>query len=309
MVLGERTGAAELERVRSVLAAQPLPPMTWLMQARSRTPSEAQLDAAAVLLALQPGARLGAGSILSFHMLNENRPMRRQLDVLAYSCNPQGHASDDSTVMENLAAIRDAASSARSFACASQVAIAPLRFMPRRGEAANNPRRSRDHRHASLFGAAWSCAAFAQAASAGVHLVTLAEAVGEEGVLPEQPTPGRLVHPLFHVLAFLGQLAGSSVLLASIDQPLRIAALAVRQADRVSVLLANLRPETTTLDLVGLPGAVQQRELDERSLPAALADPVAWLSAPDASLAPAAVHTLELLPYAVLRLQARSAEG
>jgi hypothetical protein len=305
VVVGEDTGAADLVRLRSVFAAEQLPPVLWQVLARKKTPSDAQIDAArAALASLQPGSRLAAGSILDFCELNEYRPARQDLDQLCFSMNPQGHCSDDSTVMENLFAIGDAVASARAFAFATPVAITPLRFMPRPGEAATNPRRPRDHRHSALFGAAWSCAALAQAAAAGAQALTIAESVGEEGVLAAQAPGARRVHPLFHVLADYGELAGGMVAPSRVDQPLRIAALAVRTAGRLTTLIANLRPEPTAVRVQGPVGRLALRELDEASLPAALAEPAAWRSQRGSrELAAGTHHDLELAPYAVVRLE------
>ncbi len=272
----------------------------WILVSESGVPSDAFIAAALARLAqATPGALRGAGGWLSYCMLTNNRPDATRLDLLSFSMDPQGHAMDPTTVMENIGAVGAGVAGAQSLAGTAGVAVSPLRFMPRADQAANNPRRARDPRHSALFGAAWTLGALSQAALAGAARVSVAEAVGPEGVLAEG-VPGRQVHPLFHVLAVATALAGATPLETVCARPTELAALAVATRHGVELLAANLRPEPATISLQGPWRARLVRQLDERSAAEALAQPLAWRrSGP----APAASGTAELTlpPYALAR--------
>jgi hypothetical protein len=112
------------------------------------------------------------------------------------------------------------------------------------------------------------------------------------------------VFPLYHVLADLGELAGAEVVEAISSDPLRVTALALRTEDRTVMLAANLGPEPVTVRL-SLPWeSASLRRLDATNAVDAMTAPEAYRARTAEVLEPLdGTFALELLPYAVMRLE------
>jgi len=270
-------------------------------------PSAALLQQARRILAPScPGARLVGGSWSGYCLMNERRPDFASLDGVAFECNPQGHAADPSTVMENLAALVDSVASLRALCGPAEVLIAPLRFMPRDTEAANSPRRAVDPRLTALFGAAWSCGALGGLLAQPPDSVSAFDLLGPNGLLSSASGAAGDIraHPLYHVFADLAEVAAGQSRAVVIDQPLRIAAWCVALDGRTRLQIANLRSEPTALTVIGLPGPVRLRCLDEHTALEAATAPERWRCRWSThALEPDATLTMTLAPYAVVLIE------
>jgi len=263
-----------------------------------------------ILPASSPGALLAGGSWSGYCLVNERRPDFASLDGVAFECNPQGHAKDPSTVMENLPALVDSIASLRAMCGTAEVLISPLRFIPREGEAANSPRRAVDPRLTALFGAAWSCGALASLLAEPPDALSAFELLGATGLLNADPAAaaGLQAHPLYHVFADLAEGAAGRIRATRVDQPLRVAAWSVAATGRTRMQISNLESEITPLAVHGLEGPLRIRCLDEVSAAEAMADPARWRATwSSRSLAPGAQLHLELLPYAVCLIESAGA--
>jgi D-apionolactonase len=82
-------------------------------------------------------AKFGGGTNLYFTEINRERPPLDALKLFCYSINPQVHAVDDLSLIENLAAQAETVRSARHFAGALPIALTPdmpkPRFNPHNG--------------------------------------------------------------------------------------------------------------------------------------------------------------------------------
>jgi hypothetical protein len=183
---------------------------------------------------------VGRGTVGNFTELNRNRPEPGSAALLAYPICPQIHATDDLSVVENLAAQADTVRTARSFAPAAHLAVGPVSLARRpdpfaAGQSGGAEQPAGDPRQASPLGAAWTLGSIKHLAEAGADSVTYFDATGPFGVMDADGRP----FPLFGVLAAVGEFAGGEVI-ECLDEPMSFAALAVCKDDRARLVVANL---------------------------------------------------------------------
>ena len=204
----------------------------------------------------QPGVELARGTNQYFAELNRNRPEPGA--IVCYSLNPQVHASDDRTIIDNLEAQPATVVSALGFG-ARNVAISPITLRPRFNQHAPD-RKERlpgelpanvDPRQRTAIGAVWTVGSLAELAPLrGIHSLTYYEAVGWRGVieaetgsnLPEQfpSSPGE-VFPVYDVFAALA--GATEVVPSEISTRGGVAAMGLKSSSgKVRVLLGNLQP-------------------------------------------------------------------
>ncbi|MEX2142004.1 MAG: hypothetical protein WD894_22245 [Pirellulales bacterium] len=271
----------------------------WLVfQAGDKTTRPDVLDAARrVLQSRTPQAQFGGGSAAYFTELNRERRDLQAADVLCYSINPQVHAFDNTSLVENAQAIAYTVESARQLGGGRGVAISPVTLRPRfnpdaTGAAAEPPAgtlpESVDPRQMSLFGAVWTLASVKAVAESGAASATYYETVGWLGVMEcdeGSPAPTQFrsiaagVFPLYHVFAVLSEFRGGELLRCESTQPLTVAALVLRKSGRLRIVIANLTPETQHAIIEGAGnGDYRLRRLDESNAIAAMKDPDAFRS-------------------------------
>jgi hypothetical protein len=248
------------------------------------------------------GAPVGGGTNAYFAELNRGRPEPvGDFDFLCYSVNPQVHAFDNASLVENLAAQADSVVSAKQFAGGKPIVVTPVtllpRFNPNATEAVTGPPPA-DPRQGSLFGAGWTLGSLKYLAEGGAGSVTYYETLGPRGVME---TEG--VYPLYHVLADVLDFAGGDVRRSKSSVPLAVESLVLRKANRYRVMVANLTPEARVVR-VAWPGTgsatVQVRKLDDRSVQEAMRSPENWRLRPGAAMqAVSGVLDLALSAYAV----------
>lgn len=239
-------------------------------------------------------AKAGVGTDDGFVQINRFRPEGSGFDAVCYSINPQVHAIDNMTMVENLAAQADTVRTARSFAGGKPVWVSPvtlkMRYNPNaRGPAAEVPEGTLppnvDARQMSLFGAGWTLGSLKYLAESDVERATYYETTGWRGVmetakgsnLPEKfPSVAGGVFPLYHVLADLAPFAsrGRAVHSESSD-PLRLSSLVLRLGPRWRILLANHTHEVCPVRLTGLPavGMAVARRLNAETAMVAMSAP------------------------------------
>ncbi|MEO7319077.1 MAG: hypothetical protein ABIZ56_08830 [Chthoniobacteraceae bacterium] len=156
--------------------------------------------------ALPAGAVLAAGTNANFDELNRTRPDPAGTALPCFSLNPQVHAFDDLSLIENLGAQAVTVASARQFA-PRPVVISPITLRPRFNAVATTPDAptpTPDPRQKSPFGAAWTVGSLARlAALDGLHSLTYYETTGPSGLLRNGG-----VFPVYRVFAALADCAG-----------------------------------------------------------------------------------------------------
>jgi hypothetical protein len=249
-------------------------------------------------------AHVGGGTDSYFAELNRGEHPA-DLDVVAYSLNPQVHAFDVATLVENLEGQAATVESGRLFPGERPLAVTPVTFLPRGNPYATGPAEGAatlDPRQPSLFGAAWTAGSLKRLCESGVESLTYFETRGDRGILSGD---GRSVHLLYHVFADAGDFAGGQVVRSRSSEPLRVDGIALRKRARTRVLLGNFWPEPCAVRVQGLSPEARVRLLDERSAIRAAASPEAFRAEPgEARSAPGGVLELELPPCAVARIDA-----
>jgi hypothetical protein len=179
---------------------------------------------------LPPGSVIGGGADTNFAELNRNRAIADIADFVAFSANPQAHATDELTIVENLPAIGDAIESARVLSNGKPVALSPLtlkrRFNPHAREAAE----PEDPREGQPFGAAWLVGVIKYAAEAGAASITL------------KPSP---------IIDRIASFGPESVQFTETSHALRAVALALRRGTDRLVLIANLTEGEQEIEFEG----------------------------------------------------------
>ena len=238
---------AECESAKPSIAA-------WLVIASDRETFE---KARETLKPIFPDALFGIGHDTNFTELNRNRPELESVELVSFGLNPQVHAFDNASMIETLPIQGDTVRSARQFLGKVPLFISPVTLRvqaanqePLPGELPSNV----DPRQSSLFAAGWTLGSIDYLAEAGVSRITYFETVGYKGIMaPSRPFaaqdkfPSRLgaVYPIYHVLNMVGEFAGGRVQQVVSSDPTSIIGLALKDANRRRLLIANLsdRPQ------------------------------------------------------------------
>ncbi|HET9894024.1 MAG TPA: hypothetical protein VFQ44_03750 [Streptosporangiaceae bacterium] len=280
-----------------------------------------------VLAPLPSGTPIAGGTDLYFAQLNRTRPDVEAMDAVVFPITPQVHAADEESIIESADGVRAVVRTAHDFCAGRPVLVSPISLRPRYNpDAADEPSSSGhglpdsvDARQMSVFGACWGLVTLKALAEEGVSATTWLETTGPRGVIENAaprsflggfPSRPDLVFPLYHVLRDACELRGAPLLGCSCNQPLQCAAMAVRKGGRVTILVANLRPEPATAQVLlartGLVTDVAVRRLNTETATAMLAAESyrrqAQLHRPRANLL-----SLNLLPYEYTRLDYKSA--
>jgi D-apionolactonase len=195
--------ATELAALAGEVAAHPAPVSLWLIFHERETSTSAHWVRMAE--AVLPGdAPFAAGTDANFAELNRARPDATETALPCFSMNPQVHAFDDASMIENLGAQVATVESARQFA-PRPVVVSPITL---------RPRPQADGRQRSHFAAAWTLGSLARlAALDGIHSLTYFETTGERGLLDATDA-----FPMFHIFAALSE--GEKILPAHSTHPL-----------------------------------------------------------------------------------------
>ena len=278
------------------------PPVTrWLIHAGAgsqMTPTAVLYAAYCQLSVDAPDIPLLTGVATNFAELNRERPGRNApIDGVFFALNPQVHAFDDATLMENLAPQAEAVRSARAFVGAGKfLAVSPVTLTPR-GGANGFPGPEADPRLGSLLAAAWTLGSICHLALAGVDSVTYFATNGPHGVLS-----GSGVLPPYHVLADVNEFAGGQAVTLETSDPLAVVGLILSKSGRRRTLVANLTPKAQSVR-VPVGGDAFLTRLDETTARQAMKQPEAFRAEPGERVAAGdGFVTLNLLPYAVARL-------
>lgn len=193
---------AEIEALATALQpyGQQFNSLLVLKQGDKVTPAPLLQAAYPLIKKALPALKIGYGTDAYFTELNRNRPdASTPFDFVSFSINPQVHASDTRSIMENLEALPWVIKTARSFALGKEVFVSPFTLKKR-----NNPDASGsevttiqsklpegvDVRQSSGFMAAFTLLAIAGLGEA--DRLQLYETAGWKGVMqgaapPEKP--------------------------------------------------------------------------------------------------------------------------
>ncbi len=268
---------------------------------------------------------IGGGTRGYFTELNRAAPVLPldRMDVVAYTINPQVHAFDNASLTETLAAQPETVRSARAFTGERKLVVGPITLKPPFNPNATGPEPDHapgelptavDARQPSLFAAGWLTGSLNALGNAGVDALTYFETTGWRGLIERRDHPLRekafhswpgMVFPIYHVLADLAEFHAGAILPVELGDGLRVQALALRDGNRVRVLLANMTDDAVEVAL-DLPGAAEAtlRQLDDRSIVLAGSDPMAFRRSTRPTSFAGGVAAISLPPFGVVTLDA-----
>jgi D-apionolactonase len=297
--------------------------LLWLLfhQAEEVTSDRWVRLAQPILQGCAPNVLLASGTKLFFTEVNRLRPPPDALPTLVcYSNNPQVHAFDNTTLVENLAGMVSNAENAKQFS-PRPVVISPITLRIRSdaekdatGEAIRKLPSDVDPRQMSLLGAGWTLGSIGRLAATGnVHSLTYFETTGWRGVietetgspLPELfPSLPNAVFPVYHVLADIGEFTGRQIYPMHSSHPLQTEGLTLLDArKRRRILVANLLGETQEVKLKTGTCQARVRYLDETNAEQAMHDPESFRAqAGEMKQSVSSKIELMLLPYAIARI-------
>jgi hypothetical protein len=253
-----------------------------------------------------------------FAELNRDRPEVEAMDGVVYSINPQVHAADDESLVENLEAQAATIRTARSFSGNLPISVSPITLAARSGPYPAGPPEPGglppqvDVRQASLFGAGWTAISVKYLAESAAASITYYETSGWRGVvevdagspMPERfPSSPKSVFPVYHVFRDLSDLKDGQLVEATASEPLLVDGLALRANGATHVILANLTPKTQVATVGPLQAAnFRVRLLDEETAPRAMSDPESFRASGTVTSATDGRLRVELTPYAIARI-------
>ncbi len=163
-----------------------------------------------------------------FTELNRQRPPQDAGDGVCYSINPQVHAFDNATLVENLEAQASTVRTARSFVGDRWIAVTPVTLRPRFIPASGAPV-DPDPRQSSPLTAAWTLGSIKYLAEAGANSITYYELTGKGGVL------GFPVEKVFAAVK-----GADGILLSHSSDTLRVNSAVFTRGSERQILLANM---------------------------------------------------------------------
>ena len=212
---------------------------------------------------------VGAGTNCNFAQLNRKRPDTTLLDFICFSVQPQEHASDHKSMIENSAAQQYVAASAKTLAGHCRVHVSPV-TLQRRFNAniinyeVNHPAlglpEAVDPRQMSLFGKVWTVCSLKYLIESGIDSLTYYETLGERGILMGQYDTRwpQLFHsaknrlfPVFHVFRHLMQQTNCQVIRTISSRPDVLDGFAVITSIYGLVFMSNLTLHYQDVTLTG----------------------------------------------------------
>jgi hypothetical protein len=271
------------------------------------------------------GIEVGGGTRAYFTELNrgtETVPFE-ELDAVSFTVNPQVHAFDVLSLVENIAAQATTVESTRAFAGDVPLVVGPITLKPQSNPNATSAPPptppdelpdSVDPRQMSLFGAGWTVGSISRLAAAGADALTYYELLGWRGLLERRegltrrdlfPSIAGGLFPVYHVFAAIALFGEPAVAAVTLADGLSVEAFALRNGDLVRILVANLTNEDreVRIEVPGLASATF-RSLDETTYEKAATDP-AFFEEMGNPLDVADGVTLALRPFAVACVDGR----
>jgi hypothetical protein len=191
-----------------------------------------------------PSTTVGAGTDYNYRELNCNRFDAEPLDFVSYSIDPQEHAIDDLTIIENIAAQADTVQSTKELYGESKaVHVSSLTLRKRFNPAAtvssdkwlSNDRRA-DPRQQTPFAAVFTLGSIKTLSQANASSVTFYQTAGRQGILSASGKP----YPVYEVLREVLTSGSPQVIHTVSSQPLVCDALLLHtHNDTLKLILAN----------------------------------------------------------------------
>lgn len=209
-----------------------------------------------------PNVRFGAGTNYNFNEINKNRRLPGHIDFVSFGIDPQEHATDDMTILENIESGRHLVQSAKAiYGVHTPVHISPLTLKKRFNPYATNPEdlyiseaRKADARLKHPFGAVWALGSLCSLAAGGAEMVTVLQTVGNQGIMTSEGDP----YPVYQALKLLAPFQGKPVQLLESSDPLSVQGIIL---DGAALVLVNYTNEQQTVRWENSNLVLQQLEI------------------------------------------------
>ncbi|HEY0653279.1 MAG TPA: hypothetical protein VGD65_09125 [Chryseosolibacter sp.] len=179
---------------------------------------------------------VGAGTLSDFKNINRHRFDAAGVDFISYGANPQVHAFDDRTLIENIDGFRETGKSAASIYQGKAIHISPVSLRDRSMKVA-------DPRQKTEFAALWAFGALRAAAEGRVSSLTLFETTGDKGIVSAEGVP----YPVFSTLEKLLRFRNHEMVVLKNSEPLLIDAMLLTNDSYTTLLLVNYTDDLQTV--------------------------------------------------------------
>lgn len=219
-----------------------------LLSDRGMVTDQKVIDSLGTLKATFPKVKFGAGTNYNFNEINKNHRQAGRVDFISFGIDPQEHASDDLTILENIASGGHLVRSAKAIYGADvPVHISPLTLKKRFNPYATNPEDvyipealKADPRLKQDLGAVWALGSLCSLAAGGAEAVTVLQTVGNQGIM----TPAGDPYPVYEVLKMLAPYQGKTARILESSDPLSVLGIVL---DGATLVVANYTKEGQTV--------------------------------------------------------------
>ncbi len=203
--------------------------------------SQEIIDLVGTLKTAFPRVQFGVGTDYNFTEINRNRFRTGGVDFVTFSMDPQEHASDDLTILENAASLEFLIRSTKSiYGQGMPVHVSPLTLRRRFNPYATDPAdlvveeiQRTDPRQSEVLASLWTFGAICSLSKGMGSSVTLYQTVGSQGIIDM----GCRAYPVYDTLRMLAPFQGRAVEPLSSSDPLSITAVLL---DNKILALANM---------------------------------------------------------------------
>jgi hypothetical protein len=227
-----------------------------------------------------PSIKIGMGTNANFAELNRNRPAGHEADLVCFSIQPQEHASDNQTLVENLKAQEYVVKSAAGFSEGRGIWVSPVNISrrfnanktfieePLIGSVCTN---AADARMMSLFGACWTAVSLKFLCENQIAGVTFYETAGEKGIMQGEyltPSSGKftsyrgMIFPVYFIFKYLQKYRSFRVVRSVSSRPLVADSFSLSDGKQVRIILANFTRHSQYVNITGCKGMLRMRILN-----------------------------------------------
>lgn len=223
-----------------------------LLQRHEMATSQKIIDQMLPLKSTFPGVPFGGGTDYNFNELNKNRFDATNLDFISFSMDPQEHASDDLTILENAGSLEYLVRSARSiYGEGMPIHLSPIALRKRFNPYATNPadfnideKVKADPRQKGNLASLWTFDALRGLAKSNAAMVTLYQTAGNQGIVDVDGEP----YPVYEIVRILAMHQKRSVEILESSDPFAVNAAVL---DDKVIVMSNAASEEKVVDWNG----------------------------------------------------------
>ncbi len=200
------------------------------------------------LKSIFPTAAVGAGTDFNFTELNRHRFSESAADYVTFGLDPQEHASDDLTIIENLEAQYYGVISARNI-YNTAAHVSPVLLKRKYNPYATNPAAFHiseeeriEPRQQTPFCAVWTLGSIKQMAAANASAVTYFQTVGPHGIISNEGEE----YPVFRAFQLLREAGSNEAFETHSSKPLQVDGIVFKNN---KVLLWNYTSSDQTVSI------------------------------------------------------------